>query len=544
MHILLLFVILVLVQATTPVPIIKIRGNKFYNSSNGEQFFIKGIAYQRMHHDNKSHKPAFHAPYIDSVALNSRCLHDVKVLQELGVNVVRVYQIDPSASHTECMSALSNAGIYVLADLLEPLQSINRQNPYWLTDLYDRYKSVVDAMAHYDNVLGFFVGNEVTTSRANSDALAFVRAAVRDVRLYMKEKKYRSVPLGYASNDDAEIRKAIANYFVCEDKGDTVDFFALNMYEWCGYSSYATSGYRDRTMEFTNYPVPIFFGEYGCNTFSPRPFTEVEALYGLLMSKVWSGGLAYEFFENGNHYGLVQLANLSNPSGSLSFTQDFHNLKLRLQATRPSAITFDLPIEDEPLLEVKCETSDVWNVLTKLPPTPDAGKCECLSATHSCIMNPFHKTDEEQLLNEVCLSVDCLDIEANGATGVYGRYADCTQEQRLSYALNKYFVEKGGQQQNCDFGGRASLITNSAVLDLGSISTKDGRSCEVALGESPVLVNTTQNASSKAMMEFAEGSPQATRHGFNSTHAARSFASISPLSLTYMLIAMGFSLVM
>lgn len=39
---------------------------------------------------------------------------------KLQTNVVRTYGIDPSRNHSECMTELANAGVYVLADLVAP----------------------------------------------------------------------------------------------------------------------------------------------------------------------------------------------------------------------------------------------------------------------------------------------------------------------------------------------------------------------------------------------------------------------------------------
>lgn len=46
--------------------------------------------------------------------------------------------------------------------------------------------------------------------------------------------------------------------------------------------------------------------EYGCIT-NTRTFQETKALYGTNMTKVFSGGLVYEYSEEGNGYGLVTI---------------------------------------------------------------------------------------------------------------------------------------------------------------------------------------------------------------------------------------------
>lgn len=283
----------IVIKGSSTITLIKtltvyLRYPEFFYKTNGTEFFIKGVAYQAdVSNDTSS------TSFSDPLADESGCKRDIPYLQALGTNAIRVYAISTDQNHDACMQLLQNAGIYVFSDLSQPSQSINRDDPTWDDELYSRYVSVVDTLAPYSNVIGFFAGNEVSNRANNTDASAFVKAAVRDTKAYIKQKGYRSIPVGYATNDDASIREDLADYFNCGDQSNAVDFWGYNIYSWCGKSSYTKSGYDVRTQEFANYSVPSFFAEYGCNDVSPRLFTEVDALYGSNMTPVWSGGIVY-----------------------------------------------------------------------------------------------------------------------------------------------------------------------------------------------------------------------------------------------------------
>lgn len=287
--------------ATTRKLLTHVQGQHFFYKTNGSEFFIRGVAYQQDVNSNGTSSGT--ATFTDPLADSAGCARDIPLLQQLGTNAIRVYAINASLDHSSCMNMLQNAGIYVIQDLSNPSNSINRDQPSWTTDLFQGYAAVVDAMAPYSNVLGFFAGNEVSNQKNNTAASAFVKAAVRDMKAYIKTKGYRTIGVGYATNDDKDIRLNMANYFNCGDPAQAIDFWGYNIYSWCGDSSYTESGYDQRVAEFSNYSVPAFFAEYGCNVPEPRKFTEVQALYGSNMTSVFSGGIVYMYFQETNNYG-------------------------------------------------------------------------------------------------------------------------------------------------------------------------------------------------------------------------------------------------
>jgi hypothetical protein len=97
---------------------ITIKGNKFFNSATGQEFRLKGMAYY----------PRPNAGEFANVGNYDWAADDYEavwgphldIMQELGVNTIRLYSVDPSRSHDKFMCACAERGIYVLVGMTAP----------------------------------------------------------------------------------------------------------------------------------------------------------------------------------------------------------------------------------------------------------------------------------------------------------------------------------------------------------------------------------------------------------------------------------------
>jgi Glucanosyltransferase len=132
---------------------------------------------------------------------------------------------------------------------------IDGKNPQWTTSQYTSFTKVIDTFQRYNNVAGFFITNEAVTTPNETAAAPYIKAAVRDTKAYMKQNGGRYIPMGYSAADISSIRPMFQNYLVCGPVEDTIDFFAVNIYEWvpkrlCNFTdrSAATQAFKRRGM--------------------------------------------------------------------------------------------------------------------------------------------------------------------------------------------------------------------------------------------------------------------------------------------------------
>ena len=265
-------------------------------------------------------------------------------MASIGTNSIRVYHVDPAQDHDGCMSAFESQGIYVWLDLDTFPTAIVQTAPTWDESQFGNFTTVMDTFIKYDNLAGFWIGNEVINTASGSIAAPYIKAATADMKSYMAAKNYRTAPIGYSAADIAELRPELQNYLACgSDYSQSIDFYGLNAYEWCGPdATYQTSGYVGLQALAEGYNIPIFFSETGCIVPRPRTFADQAAIFGPDMIGTWSGAIVYEWVQETNDYGLVTYPGGQIYSGApIPIQPDYDNLAGQWKNINPSGVAED-----------------------------------------------------------------------------------------------------------------------------------------------------------------------------------------------------------
>ncbi|KAI9503684.1 1 3-beta-glucanosyltransferase gel4 [Coemansia spiralis] len=444
---------------------IEIKGSKFFNSKTGEQFFFKGIAYQP--------RTGLKSPNPDPLADVDGCKRDIPIFKELGINSIRVYDVDYNNDHDKCMNMLEDAGIYLLLDIPSPDYSINRAQPYWDHDLMKQWVAKVDTFSKYSNLLAWIAGNEVANDVDSTPSAAFVKAAIRDMKAYMKNKGLKT-PIGYVDNDDMNIRMNLINYFNCGDEDTRADFYGINTYRWCGSATFESSGYSDITKNMTGYSIPSLLTEFGCNLVRPRTFTDLKSLYGSDMAGTFSGGILYEYSEEDNGYGIVKV---SYGDSKVEKNEDFDNFKKALANVKPTGVKISDYKPNAKNSECPSAGSS-WKVKgDALPPTPSAARCQCMLDSLACTFKNTNLTASEgkavgEAIGHICGQTSCDEISYNTEKGEYGNYVACDSNQRAAWVVNKNAANQ--KYAKCEIDGAATTAVSSPkVKDTKTCLTKE-----------------------------------------------------------------------
>ncbi|KAJ1978134.1 1 3-beta-glucanosyltransferase gel4 [Dimargaris verticillata] len=459
-----------LAAATTALDTIVTKGSKFFNSKSGEQFFIKGVAYQP--------RNAYNATAPDPLADVDTCVEQAAKFKELGLNLIRVYEVQNGNDHSKCMKALADNGIYLLLDVMTPKMSINRDEPEYTAELFTYVKEKVDEFVQYDNLFGFVAGNEVTNEVKNTDASAYVKALLRDIKKHLKDSKH-NYPVGYATNDDTDINDDLKSFFACGKVDVRADFYGINIYRWCGSdSSFSVSGFDKVVESYNDYPIPVFLSEYGCNKKRPRAFDEVESIYGSDMTGSFSGGVMYEYTEEDNEYGIV---NLNNPNDKTA-KEEFENFKDKMTKVKPQGVKSDS--SDASVKEIDCPaaSNSTWRSSENLPPTPVQASCTCVYDTLPCVPKDPNTKDFGDKVGEhlgyICgnSASSCSSITADPVSGEYGKYSFCDAKTKAAVAMSAYYKAQKNSADACDFDGFAEVVKPKSSDDSKCSDLEDPKS--------------------------------------------------------------------
>ncbi|DBA03226.1 TPA: hypothetical protein N0F65_011585 [Lagenidium giganteum] len=317
-----------LMQQSAAVGVVMVRGNKMYDTSTGERFFMKGMTYEYAVSDE------YYTKYSQDVIATN--------LKGLKFNTLRVYNINPDLKYGKFMNDMAKLGVYVLVaaspdnldyfgdyryaslrkDLGPDPKKKNDSGSCYPAKLLQYGKAIAKNFAQYNNTLGMIIGNEIM--QKDLTAAACVKQYAADLKTWMRanSKKMRMIPIAYAAADSyyvgTDAPKELGNPdnyhtlkiqgLLCGDKMTngmmvkSIDIYLINEYRWCASADF--SEYQRFLKATQGAPIVFGFGEYGCkNKGDPaRKWPMVEYMYGSSsdtkhFTDVFSGGLAYSYGE-------------------------------------------------------------------------------------------------------------------------------------------------------------------------------------------------------------------------------------------------------
>jgi len=300
-------------------------------------------------------------------ALEGQWRDNLRAMSDLGVNTIRLYNIDPDASHRKFMQAAEALGIYVMVPLTRgdsgylaataSPSCYNADVPDYAgtgetgnvgVNLLSSAKRIVDQFSAFPNTLMFVVANEIEQLDQNGySAYPCVKALTRDIHRHQRTMGLRKVPLVYSNKDQgAPDRSIVARYLSCEveSEDDVVDAFGLNVYSWCdpsyheGGDNFKYSPYYSIMTDFAFMSSPMLLTEFGCNTGAfqwhcpykgGRTWPQVKYIASD-MAQLLSGAVAFEFSMENNEFGLAMTPGFLEGQSELRLTDSYFALQKQL----------------------------------------------------------------------------------------------------------------------------------------------------------------------------------------------------------------------
>jgi hypothetical protein len=134
-----------------------------------------------------------------------------------------------------------------------------------------------------------------------------------------------------------QIRALTSEYLACGDEEEAVDAFGINVYSWCGDSSFYEAGYDKIYEEFQDLNIPVLFSETGCKPDKgDRKFPDVKAMLGKSLQAVFSGLVVYEWAMHANEYGIVEYPTSSLGEGFPTTMAEYNSLSVKFATMNPT----------------------------------------------------------------------------------------------------------------------------------------------------------------------------------------------------------------
>ena len=139
-----------------------------------------------------------------------------------------------------------------------------------------------------------------------------------------------------------------------------------------------------------------------------------------------------------------------------------------------------------------------------LPPTPNAQLCGCMMQNLTCVAKAnLDNTTSTTQFSYVCDPHNgnyCAGILANALTGAYGAYSMCNATERLSWAMNQFYLNQTANNKAntnpCDFNGAATKQSAKANGNCQALVSQAGPAGTGTVTSSPSGTGSSSSSSS------------------------------------------------
>jgi hypothetical protein len=228
--------------------------------------------------------------FIDPLEDGARCARDIPHLKELGVNTLYIQALRAESEHSSCMGKLRDAGIYVLVNF----ETLGVDTDGWTYTNLQKWVKIMDSLSGYSNLLAFW------TDAFTSESLPFTKAAIRDIKDYLRTSRSRAIPVGYMALNHNDFD--FSRFLACGGHDISADFIFLQTRESCRKDS-AKNEVQQSLQQIatlqTDIPLFIFGNGYGtaCNTSGLASSGIMLSIYGGNNTAVHSGAIMFQYFD-------------------------------------------------------------------------------------------------------------------------------------------------------------------------------------------------------------------------------------------------------